>query len=104
MKAEVAQASPEVRQRGRRLLVGSDLAIRVASVALVLATWEFFGPSLNPGILKPPSAILAAFPVLIGNGELQLALGQSLRVYAIGMAIALLAGLVLGIASGRARV
>jgi NitT/TauT family transport system permease protein len=85
-------------------VIGSDAVIRLASVGVVLGTWEFFGPSLNPGILKPPSAILRAFPVLIENGELQLALGQSLRVYVIGMAIALLAGLVLGIASGRSRV
>jgi len=98
-----AQAGVPARPGGRSLPGGSDLAIRVASVVAVLLTWEFFGPSLNPAILKPPSAILAAFPVLIENGELQLALGQSLRVYAAGMAIALLVGLVLGIASGRAR-
>ena len=103
-KAEAAHARPRTRPRGRRFVIGSDAVIRLASVAVVLGTWEFFGPSLNPGILKPPSAILRAFPVLIENGELQLALGQSLRVYAIGMAIALLAGLVLGIASGRSRV
>ncbi|TMC67477.1 MAG: hypothetical protein E6J15_14615, partial [Chloroflexi bacterium] len=101
MKAEAAQASVSARPRSRRILGGSDLAIRLASVLVVLGTWEFLGPSLNPGILKPPSAILAAFPVLIQNGELQLALGQSLRVYVLGMAIALVVGLVLGIASGR---
>jgi len=99
-----AQASAPARPRGRALPGGSDLAIRAASVVSVLLIWEFFGPALNPAILKPPSAILAAFPVLIENGELQLALGQSLRVYAGGMAIALLVGLALGIASGRARV
>jgi len=104
VKAEAAQANVSARPRSRRILGGSDLAIRLASVLVVLGTWEFLGPSLNPGILKPPSAILAAFPVLIQNGELQLALGQSLRVYVLGMAIALVVGLVLGIASGRARV
>jgi NitT/TauT family transport system permease protein len=104
VKAEAAQASPRARPRGRLRLGGADLAIRVASVVVVLLVWEFFGPALNPAILKPPSAILAAFPVLIDNGELQLALGQSLRVYAGGMTIALVAGLALGIASGRGRV
>ena len=98
-----AQASPQVRPRGRSRLGGSDLAIRAASVAVVLLAWEFLAPLVNPAILKPPSAILAAFPVLIENGELPLALGQSLRVFAGGMTIAVLAGLALGIASGRAR-
>src|SRR5207249_1963826 len=79
VKAEAAQANVSARPRSRRILGGSDLAIRLASVLVVLGTWEFLGPSLNPGILKPPSAILAAFPVLIQNGELQLALGQGVR-------------------------
>jgi NitT/TauT family transport system permease protein len=101
MKAEAAQANPQARPRRRPRAGVSHLAIRVASVAAVLLAWEFFAPAVNPAILKPPSAILAAFPVLIENGELQLALGQSLRVFAGGMIIALVAGLALGIASGR---
>jgi NitT/TauT family transport system permease protein len=78
--------------------------IRVASVLAVLAIWEVFGPLLNPIILRPPSQIIRAFGDLIANGELQLAMVQSMRVFGAGLAIALVAGTLLGIASGRSRV
>ncbi|HEV8537047.1 MAG TPA: ABC transporter permease [Candidatus Limnocylindria bacterium] len=88
----------------RRRLLSGDLAIRAASVIAVLAIWEFFGPSLNRLILRPPSQIVAAFFDLLGNGELQVALVQSVRMMAIGFSIALVAGLFIGIASGRWRI
>ena len=82
----------------------SDWMIRVASVLTVLAIWELFGPLLNPIILRPPSQIFRAFADLIANGELQLAMVQSMRVFGAGLSIALVAGIALGIVSGRSRV
>jgi NitT/TauT family transport system permease protein len=87
-----------------RRLASSDLAIRAASVVVVLAAWEFLGPNVNRLILRPPSQIFLAFFDLIANGELLLAMGQSFRVFIVGLVIAVAAGLVLGIASGRSRV
>jgi NitT/TauT family transport system permease protein len=81
----------------------SDVTIRVASVAIVLLVWELFGPAFNKLVLRPPSQIVAAFFELLSNGELQTALIQSMRVFTVGFAIALAAGLVIGIASGRSR-
>ena len=101
VEMEPAAVQP-ARSRWRRLRL-SDWAVRVGSIALILAIWELFGPSLNKLILRPPSAILAAFFELVENGELQAALGQSLRELVGGMAIALVLGIVLGIASGRWR-
>jgi NitT/TauT family transport system permease protein len=95
----MAHASSRLRQ-----LSTSDLAIRAASIVVVLAAWEFLGPYVNRLILRPPSQIFLAFFDLIGNGELQLAMGQSFRVFSVGLAIAVVAGLVIGIASGRSRV
>jgi NitT/TauT family transport system permease protein len=97
----VPAVPPSRRRRGVRL---GDLSIRLISVALVLAVWELLGPSVNRLILRPPSQILSAFFELLGTGELQAALVQSLRVFAVGFAVALVAGLVIGIASGRSRV
>ena len=88
----------------RRRLASSDLAIRAASVLVVLVAWEVLGPNVNRLILRPPSQIAVAFLDLLANGELQTALGQSLRVFSIGLAIALVAGILVGIVSGRSRV
>jgi len=98
-----ARTTAAVPSRRRRLRV-SDWTIRVASVLLVLGVWELYGPYLNRIILRPPSQIFLAFFDLLSAGELQLAMLQSLRVFLAGLSIAVVAGLLLGIASGRSRV
>ena len=104
-EAQVAAANAVARssRRAMRLRAG-DWAVRVGSVAAVLLVWEFVAPSFNRLIIRPPSAVFVAFFELIGSGELQDALGQSLREFSGGMAIALVFGIFLGIASGRWRI
>ncbi|MDP9265035.1 MAG: ABC transporter permease [Chloroflexota bacterium] len=94
----VAGAHPR-RRRPRT----NDILIRLASVVGVLAVWELFGPALNPILLRPPSAIARAFGELLGTGELQTAMFESLRVFFIGLLIALALGTVLGVLTGRSR-
>ena len=103
IELEEARTTAAVPSRRRRLRV-SDWTIRVASVLLVLGVWELYGPYLNRIILRPPSQIFLAFFDLLSAGELQLAMLQSLRVFLAGLSIAVVAGLLLGIASGRSRV
>jgi NitT/TauT family transport system permease protein len=88
--------------RWRRLRPG-DWAVRVGAIALVLGVWELYGPALNKLILRPPSEIFRAFFELVANGELADAMSQSFRELFGGLAVALVVGLVLGIASGRWR-
>jgi NitT/TauT family transport system permease protein len=103
VEVEEARARPASRaSRWRRLRPG-DWVVRIGTIAVVLGVWELFGPSLNKLILRPPSAIVVAFFELVANGELAEALGQSLRELTGGLAVALILGLVLGIASGRWR-
>jgi ABC-type nitrate/sulfonate/bicarbonate transport system permease component len=91
--------------RGRwRRLRPTDWMIRIASVAAVLGIWELFGPSMNRVMLRPPSQIAAAFFDLLGTGELQTATLQSLRVFSSGLAIAIVAGIFIGIVMGRSRI
>jgi NitT/TauT family transport system permease protein len=91
------------RAPGWRRLRPGDWVVRVGAIVLVLGVWELFGPTLNKLILRPPSDIAVAFTELVANGELPDALGQSLRELTGGLAVALVLGLVLGIASGRWR-
>jgi len=92
-----------VRTSRWRGLRPGDWVVRIGAIALVLGVWEFFGPTLNKLILRPPSDIFRAFFELVENGELQAAMGQSLRELFGGLAVALAVGLVLGVASGRWR-
>ncbi len=105
-RASAAEPVVSAARRGpRRLrrLVTADWIVRAVSVVAVLAIWELAGPKLNPILLRPPSAIALAFVELVQEGELQSALGQSLRVFAAGITIALVSGTVIGVATGRSR-
>ena len=97
-----AGALAAARRRRLRLDLG-DWGVRIGSVLFVLAVWEFVAPRFNPLIIRPPTHIFRAFGELIANGELQEALGQSLREFSGGLVIALTLGILLGIASGRYR-
>jgi ABC-type nitrate/sulfonate/bicarbonate transport system permease component len=102
VEVEEVRAKYSTPSRWRRLRPG-DWAVRLGTIALILGVWELFGPTLNKLILRPPSDIVRAFFELVANGELAEAMGQSLRELVGGLAVALVLGLILGIASGRWR-
>ncbi len=104
---EIDERVSRVASRGSawwRRLRPSDWAIRITSVVTVLGVWELIGPSVNRVFLRPPSQIVAAFFDLLATGELQTALEQSLRVFVVGLTIAVVAGIFIGIVMGRSRI
>jgi NitT/TauT family transport system permease protein len=102
LRAGASRGRPSARRRIAAVRPG-DWAVRIGSIAVVLGLWELAGPRLNPLILRPPSAIFAAFFELAGTGELQEALWQSLREFFAGLFIALVLGVLIGVLSGRFR-
>ena len=79
------------------------LAIRLASLAVVLTVWELYGRSVNPILFTYPTAVAEAFGELAGSGELQAYLGQSLQVLAYGLLLAIGAGIPAGVLMARFR-
>jgi NitT/TauT family transport system permease protein len=78
--------------------------ITTGSVVLVLLAWQLCGPYINPLFGTYPTAIGAAFWKLAGSGKLAAALGDSLRPFAAGYALAIVVGIPLGLLIGRFRV
>jgi ABC-type nitrate/sulfonate/bicarbonate transport system permease component len=78
--------------------------LRVASVLITLALWEWYGRHTNPILFTYPTAIAHAAIDMLADGTLLSALGQSLWVLAAGFALGTLAGIVLGLLSGRSPV
>src|SRR5437870_6392811 len=78
-------------------------AVRAASVIVVLSLWEIFGRQVNPLFLSYPSAIARAFVQLLGAGEFQRQALGSLHVFAVGLSIALVLGIAIGLLMGRYR-
>ena len=76
---------------------------RYGFVALILIVWQLVAPFISPIFFTSPSAIAVAFYETTVSGELPYLLGQSLQVMVYGLAIAIIAGIILGVAMARLR-
>jgi ABC-type nitrate/sulfonate/bicarbonate transport system permease component len=72
--------------------------IRTLSVAVFLVVWEYFGLKVDPLFLAAPSAIVEAGLALVRNGELFHAFLATFYPFAVGMAITVVGGIVIGVA------
>jgi len=106
-KAEVRESTGAAAQaeRPRRLLAwprsAREWLVRGGSVLVVLVAWQLYAPHVNPIFLRPPSAVVQSFADLLRDGTLQSATLESLRVLVVGLAIAAVGGLLIGVASAR---
>ena len=80
-----------------------DLMIRVASVVVTLAIWEWYGRGVDPVFLSYPTAIISATPAMVMSGELPKALFSSLQSLVVGLAAAIVLGTSFGLIMGRYR-
>jgi NitT/TauT family transport system permease protein len=86
------------RKRRRQLQM---LAIRIASLAVVLTIWQVFGGLIDPILFTTPSAIGVAAVKMIASGELWRYLAPSLVVLAIGLSLAAVWGVTIGLLLAR---
>jgi NitT/TauT family transport system permease protein len=77
--------------------------VRLVSIFVVVAAWEYFGRQVNPLFMSYPSAIAKAAVSLIQNGELIIGLESSVKTLLVGFALAVVIGVVLGLLIGRYR-
>lgn len=96
-RARVAQVA--INRRRRQLLL--NVAIRLGSLALVLVLWEIFGARVDQSLFTTPSKIAVAAVEMIGSGELWNYLSQSLVVLAIGLTLAAVIGIAIGLILAR---
>jgi ABC-type nitrate/sulfonate/bicarbonate transport system permease component len=93
---EIEQAiTARLRRRSRRQRM-IYLGIRIASLVVVLAAWQFYGEHSVRVIFDPLTAVLAALGHLFSSADLAGAIGYSLWTFAVGY----LMGVVLGVAAG----
>ena len=77
------------------------IAIRVASLVVVLGGWEYFGRQTNPILFTYPTAVANAAVKMIASGELWKYLSQSLIVLFAGLGLAAFFGIALGLVMAR---
>ena len=93
-----AQQVAARRRRNKQILT---IAIRCASLAIVLTLWQVFGANIDPVLFTTPSKIAAAAVTMIGSGELWTYLWPSLVVLAIGLTLAATIGIAIGLLLAR---
>src|SRR5271170_4412534 len=91
------------RPRPRLSELQRGVLLRTLSVVVTLALWEWYGRGVDPIFLSYPSAILAAVPRMLASGELSSAFWISLQGLVVGIALAIGAGVLLGLLTGRYR-
>jgi sulfonate transport system permease protein len=87
------------RRRRRQLLL--NVAVRIVSLGTVLAIWQIFGGQVDQTLFTTPSKIAAAAVDMIASGELWNYLSSSLVVLAIGLSLAAVIGVVIGLVLAR---
>src|SRR5207245_10576099 len=75
--------------------------VRLISLFLVLALWEFYGRRVNPILFTYPLAIMRAFFGLVISGELQSYMKDSLLVLLYASILAVIVGFFLCVVMGR---
>jgi NitT/TauT family transport system permease protein len=93
-----AQRVAAQRRRQKQL---QTIAIRVASLTVVLVLWQFVGAGIDPVLFTTPTKVIAAAVTMIGSGELWTYLWPSLVVLAIGLTLAGVIGIATGLLLAR---
>ena len=86
-------------RRRRQLLL--NIGIRLVSLTIVLLLWEWLGNNIDPALFTKPSLIAVAAVDMISSGELWQYLAPSLLVLAIGLTLACIVGIALGLLLAR---
>jgi sulfonate transport system permease protein len=95
-----ARAGKAAAERRRRSQI-QNVAIRVVSIAIVLALWEMLGNRIDPVLFTKPSLVALAAVQMVASGELWTYLAPSLVVLAIGLSLAAVIGIAVGLALAR---
>ena len=102
-EAEDKARAKEVADRRRRKTQLQNLGIRLVSLVCVLGIWEIFGGMIDPVLFTVPSKIAVAAVTMIGSGELWNYLWPSLVVLAVGLTLAAIIGIAIGLLLARFR-
>jgi sulfonate transport system permease protein len=88
-----------IRRRRRQVLV--NIGIRLLSLFVVLTIWQIFGAKIDQTLFTTPIAIAKAAVDMIASGELWNYLAPSLVVLLIGLSLAVVVGVLIGVLLAR---
>ena len=103
-----ARSVGEDRDRAKAIAIGRrrrqtmlNIAIRLVSLFVVLTLWQIFGAKVDQTLFTTPIAIAKAAVDMIASGELWNYLAPSLVVLVIGLSLAVVVGVLIGVLLAR---
>jgi NitT/TauT family transport system permease protein len=100
-EVEDQQRAKKVAANRRRRQLSLNISIRVVSVAAALLLWQFVGGRIDPTLFTTPTAMFHAGVTMIADGELWSYMAPSLLVLAIGLSLAAVIGVAIGLVLAR---
>jgi NitT/TauT family transport system permease protein len=95
-----ARAERVAAERRRRVAL-QNLGIRLVSLAIALSIWQIVGLNTDPVLFTTPEKVAYAAVDMVITGELWQALWPSLIVLAIGLSLAIIFGIAVGLLLAR---
>jgi ABC-type nitrate/sulfonate/bicarbonate transport system permease component len=77
------------------------LSVQLGSLAVFFSLWQIAGATTDPVLFATPTRVVAAFADLVQSGILHEALIVALKDLGMGLGLAIVVGLTVGIAMGR---
>jgi ABC-type nitrate/sulfonate/bicarbonate transport system permease component len=110
MNVTTTVSRPDAQPRSVRLSLLREILtgrrgklVRLASLAVTLGVWEWYGRGVDPIFMSYPTAIIAAVPDMIRSGELQTNFLSSIKSIIVGLGLAMVFGTAIGLSMGRYR-
>jgi ABC-type nitrate/sulfonate/bicarbonate transport system permease component len=100
----VTASQPAEREQSLKRLASGPLLPRLITGLAIAAAWEFIVRGFAPAYVAKPTTVLLAIPRVIVDPAFLTATGQTLSAVAEGLAIALIAGTLIGLLMGRSLV
>lgn len=82
----------------------SDLWVKIVAGVIILVAWQIGVGALAPRFVAKPLGIAAVFPAVITDSAFLAAVASTLGAVLQGLGIAIVAGVIVGIAMGRVKV
>lgn len=103
-QAASVAAGVTVTSRFSKVFLRPDLGVKILAGLVILVVWQVGVAAFAPRFVAKPLGIVAAFPAVITDAAFRAAVASTLGAVLQGLAIAIVAGVVVGIAMGRVKV
>ena len=106
MNAQAGEMTARAATTGRWLsaFAGSEYGVRIVAGLVILAAWQVGVAAFAPRFVAKPLGIVAAIPAVVTDSAFVAAVASTVGAVLQGLSIAIVTGVVIGIAMGRVKV